>query len=29
MACPSVEEFKELLRRESVEKIAGEYVFGR
>jgi len=28
MALPSVEEFKELLRRESVEKIAGDHVLG-
>lgn len=28
MACPSVEEFKELLRRDSAEKIAGDHVFG-
>jgi hypothetical protein len=28
MACPSIEEFKTLLQRETAEKIAQEYIFG-
>ncbi|MGZ8842291.1 MAG: hypothetical protein ACXW18_01435 [Pyrinomonadaceae bacterium] len=28
MACPTIEEFKELLRREAAEKVAEDHVFG-